>query len=128
MGKAPCRKLYLAGGFKSGWQAEVHAVLIGYDILDPSKHNIQDPKSFTDWDLTAIRQSDIVLANMEATNPGGYSLALEIGYARALGKSIIFVEQIADPKIRYYFEMIRQCSDAVFHNLCDALDFLNNID
>ena len=73
-------KIYLAGGFRSGWQAGVIKQLPGYIFLDPSQHNIKDPKEYTIWDLEAIRQCDIVLANMEPTNPGGYSLALEIGF------------------------------------------------
>lgn len=125
MNKLYRKKIYLAGGFKSEWQTEVHKSLTRFDILDPSKHNIKEPKLFTEWDLAAIRECDIVLANMESTNPGGYALALEVGYAKALNKKIIFVDQLIDPTSRLYFEMIRQCSDEVFNKLSDALAFLN---
>jgi len=125
----PLKKIYLAGGFRSNWQAEVFARLSGsFVLLDPSAHNIQDPAEYTRWDLDAVRESDIVLANMEASNPGGYSLALEVGFAKALGKRIFMVDQIRDPSVRRYFEMVRQCSERVFPTLGEALDHLSLID
>ncbi len=125
----PLRKIYLAGGFKSNWQAQVAARLAGsFELLDPSVHNIQDPAEYTRWDLEAIRQSDIVLANMEASNPGGYSLALEVGFAKALGKAIFMVDQVEDPSVKHYFEMVRQCSERVFSTLVEALDHLSSLE
>lgn len=116
--------IYLAGGFRSGWQALVMAKLKDFDFLDPSAHNIQDPKAYTEWDLDAIRRCDVVLGNMEAENPGGYSLALEIGFAKALGKNILLVDQ-NEPFLRSkYFEMVRQSSDVVFHDLDSAINHL----
>jgi len=124
----PLKKIYLAGGFKSKWQAAVAARLAGsYELLDPSAHNIQDPAEYTRWDLEAVRQSDIVLANMEASNPGGYSLALEVGFANALGKRVFMVDQVKDPTVRRYFEMVRQCSELVFPTLGEALDHLMSL-
>lgn len=125
----PLKKIYLAGGFRSNWQAQVAARLAGsFELLDPSAHNIQDPAEYTRWDLEAVRQSDIVLANMEASNPGGYSLALEVGFAKALGKRIFMVDQIEEPSVRRYFEMVRQCSERVFPTLGEALDHLLSLD
>lgn len=125
----PLRKVYLAGGFRSNWQAQVVARLVGsFELLDPSAHNIQDPAEYTRWDLEAVRQSDIVLANMEASNPGGYSLALEVGFAKALGKRIFMVDQVEEPSVRRYFEMVRQCSERVFPTLGEALDHLVSLD
>lgn len=116
--------IYLAGGFKSDWQAKVITQLPGYDFLDPSQHNIQDAAEYTRWDLDAVRASDIVLGYMEATNPGGYSLALEIGFAHALGKSVVLVDEIKDPIVSRYFEMVRQCSGRVFTSMAQAVDYL----
>lgn len=125
----PLKKIYLAGGFRSNWQAEAVLRLSGsFELLDPSGHNIQDPAEYTRWDLEAVRQSDILLANMEASNPGGYSLALEVGFAKALGKRIFMVDQVEDPLVRRYFEMVRQCSERVFSTLGVALDHLLTID
>lgn len=124
----PLRKIYLAGGFRSNWQADAATRLSGsFELLDPSQHNIQDPAEYTRWDLDAISQSDIILANMEGSNPGGYSLALEVGFAKALGKRIIMVDQIAEPSVKRYFEMVRQCSERVFPTLSEALDYLSSL-
>lgn len=125
----PHRKIYLAGGFRSNWQAVVTARLAGtYELLDPSEHNIHDPAEYTRWDLEAVRESDFILANMEASNPGGYSLALEVGFAKALGKRIFMVDQIEDPSVQRYFEMVRQCSERVFTTLEEALDHLSSME
>ena len=125
----PLRKIYLAGGFRSKWQAKVAARLSGsFELLDPSAHNIQDPVEYTRWDLEAVRQSQIVLANIEASNPGGYSLALEVGFATALRKRIFVVDQIEEPSIRRYFEMVRQCSERVFSTLDEAFDHLASLE
>jgi len=125
----PLRKIYLAGGFRSNWQAEVAVRLAGsFELLDPSAHNIQDPAEYTRWDLEAIRQSDILLANMEPTNPGGYSLALEVGFAAALGKPIFLVDQVDDPSVKRYFEIVRECSERVFATLNEAIDHLSSME
>jgi nucleoside 2-deoxyribosyltransferase len=116
--------IYLAGGFKSGWQARVIEQLHRYEFLDPSQHNIQDAAEYTRWDLDAVRACDIVLGYMEATNPGGYSLALEIGFAHALGKTVVLVDEIKDPSVSRYFEMVRQCSGRVFTTLAQAVAHL----
>lgn len=118
--------IYLAGGFRSGWQLKVMAMLPGFDFLDPSAHEIQDPAAYTKWDLDAIRKSDIILAHMESSNPAGYALALEIGFAHALEKEVILVDRIEDPTISRYFEMVRQCSNKIFHAMPEAIQYLQN--
>lgn len=119
------KKIYLAGGFRSGWQKIVKSRLPSFEFLDPSSHDIDDPLEYTNWDLDAIRRSEIILANMEASNPGGYALALEIGFSKALGKTIYFVDQIEDPLMSHYFEMIRHCSDHVFNSLDEAITYIS---
>ena len=64
---------------------------------------------------------------MEPTNPGGYSLALEIGFAHALGKKVLLVDEIDDPSVSEYFEMVRQCSGRVFATLDQAIDHLRKL-
>lgn len=116
--------IYLAGGFHSGWQKKAHEKLSDYKLLDPSLHKIENSVDYTKWDLSAIKCSDIILANMEDSNPGGYALALEIGYAKALDKVVILVENIKDPLTKKYFEMVRSSSDFIFENIEDAIKFI----
>lgn len=113
--------VYLAGGFHSRWQDVVRARLPNLEFLDPSQHNIESPKVYTAWDLEAVRRCDVLFANMEASNPGGYALALEIGYAKALGKRIYLVDGLVDEKARRYFDMVRQCADLNFRDLESAI-------
>jgi nucleoside 2-deoxyribosyltransferase len=116
--------VYLAGGFHSGWQREVIKTLPSYRFLDPSQHDLADPRAYVEWDLDAIARCDLVLANMEASNPGGYALALELGYAKALHKAIVLVDQLVNEPQRRYFEMVRHCADHVFDDLGQAIRHL----
>jgi nucleoside 2-deoxyribosyltransferase len=118
------KRIYLAGGFHSGWQTIVKDKLKGFEYLDPAIHGIENPTEYTRWDLEAVKGADVILANMEASNPAGYSLALEVGYAKALGKKIYFVDQIEDASISRYFDMVRECSDRVFGSLDEAVDYI----
>lgn len=128
MSQGDIRKvIYLAGGFKSGWQASTMRQLPCYAFFDPSQHNIQDAAAYTKWDLDAIRASDIILGYMESSNPGGYSLALEIGFAHALSKTVLLVDEIKAPSVSRYFEMVRQCSSHVFTTLDQAIEYLREI-
>lgn len=122
----PSKKtIYLAGGFRTGWQSIAMTQLAGFDFLDPSSHQILEPRAYTEWDLAAVTRCDIILANMEQTNPGGYSLALEVGFGKALAKKIVLVDQVTDPISSRYFEMVRQVADAVFSDLDEATKYIN---
>jgi nucleoside 2-deoxyribosyltransferase len=117
-------KIYLAGGFRSGWQTIAHEALPEHELLDPSKHNLQHVSEYVLWDLDAIRHSDLVIAYMERSNPGGYSLALEVGFAHALGKKIILVEEHPCTERHRYFSMVREVATKTFSSLAEALDFV----
>lgn len=115
--------IYLAGGFHSGWQKTVWRRLSNWNILDPSRHGIQNPGEYTAWDLQAIGNADVILAVLEAGNPGGYSLALEIGYAKALGKVVYLVYEPSDVRSKY-FTMMREMADHWSESLEGALERL----
>lgn len=117
--------VYLAGGFRSGWQDTVMNRVRHLAFFDPRSHGLMDEGAYTAWDLQAIRQSDIVLAFAEASNPGLYALALEVGFAKALGKQIILVEQHPDEARSRYFGMLRACSDVRLASLEEAIDLLD---
>ena len=113
--------VYLAGGFRSGWQNLARAALSShYDLLDPRQHALASPSEYTSWDLAAIRRCHVVLAYMEESNPGGYALALEIGYAHALGKHIVLVD-VLDQARSKYFAMVREVANYQASSLQDAL-------
>lgn len=120
------KTVYLAGGTHSNWQDLAIARLRGWNILDPRTHKLQDERAYTLWDLEAIQRSDWILAYFEGTNPGGYNLALEIGYAKALGKKIMYVDERSgvDENVRRYSGMLRATADLTPNSLNDAVNLL----
>lgn len=114
-------KIYLAGGMKSGWQQRVYEQVHGVTFIDPCQHGLDDPQAFTLWDLTGVALCDGVFAYLEKSNPGGVGLALEIGYAKALGKWTIFVDEQQDRR----FAMVRAAADVTVNTLEDGLRVLN---
>lgn len=86
-------KVYLAGGMRTGWREKVKAAYPAFQWLDPTTHGLEDSRAYTMWDLDAIREADIVFGYLEATNPVGYNLAFELGFAVAWGTPVIFVDE-----------------------------------
>lgn len=121
--------VYLAGGFRSGWQAKISTSAPSFLYKDPSKHGLTDPIRYTEWDLQAIRQSDLVFAYLEATNPAGYALALEVGYAKGLGKKVILVDEksSADEHAGQYLQMVRAAADATFNSFEEGVAYLQQL-
>jgi hypothetical protein len=72
---------------RSHWQSIVRERLSGWRIIDPRTHHLAEERQYTLWDFEGVRLSDWVLAHLEASNPGGYNLAVEIGYRRNLLRS-----------------------------------------
>ena len=115
--------VYLAGGHKSGWQNRVKQHFKGICFLDPSTHNLKNPREYTAWDLALIRRADIVFAYLELSNPSGYGMALEIGYAKALQKMIILVNEKTS-----YTDMIESMCDVVYKNLENGITYLKQLE
>jgi len=88
-------KVYLAGGLKSNWQDKVIDRLKGRAIFfDPRQHGLEsDEKQFTVWDLHHVKNSNLLFVYIEKDCPSFYGASLEIGYAKALGKTIILVDE-----------------------------------
>jgi hypothetical protein len=121
--------VYLAGGFQSGWQDRVKIAAPGLRYFDPRWHVLTKHNQYTFWDLEALRRCDWVFAYLEASNPGGYALALEIGFANALGKKIILVDEKSstDATAKRYLSMITECSNVHFQRFEDAVEFLQKL-
>ena len=86
-------KIYLAGGFHSGWQDKVISECPGFEYYDPRTHRLALPEHYKVWDLSHVKQSDILFVVMDRDNPSGYGMALEIGYAKGLDKTVIVVDE-----------------------------------
>lgn len=111
-------KVYLAGGFRSGWQKKVKEMAPVAHYLDPSTSGLTDPVGYTKWDLAAIDGCDVIFAYMEEDNPGGYALGLEIGYAKAQDKFIIFINE--KTSINRYVPMLTAVASTVCADLIEG--------
>lgn len=120
-------KIYLAGGMNSGWQEELIEELRNrFVFFNPRNHELLQPSLYTTWDLHFVKKADIIFAYMEKDHPSGYGLTLEIGYAKALNKTIILVDNksTTDKEFAGYFKMVRESASIVFDEIQSAVDFL----
>ena len=120
-------KVYLAGGFQSKWQYQVISYFqYKFEFYNPLEHKLESPKEYTAWDLHHLKHAEIVFAYMENSNPSGYGLALEIGFAKALNKTIILIDERSQTDISFnkYFSIVRECSSVIFNSLNEGISFL----
>ncbi len=125
-------KVYLAGGMnESNWQKNVIETINSDNFVfyNPREHSLTNSAEYTFWDLFYVKQSDILFAYMQNDNPSGIGLTLEVGYARALDKSIILVDEKSknDEAFANRFKIVRESSTIVFDNLEDGIKFLKKI-
>ncbi|MEM9299100.1 MAG: nucleoside 2-deoxyribosyltransferase domain-containing protein [Bacteroidota bacterium] len=122
-------KVYLSGGLGSNWQRKVIEEL-GKDFImyNPREHGLDKPKEYTAWDLYHIKICDLVFAYMETDNQSGYGLTLEIGYAKALEKTIILVDERskADATFESIFHIVRESASVSFDNLDSGIEYLKS--
>lgn len=114
-------EIYLAGGMKTGWQDKVIRRCTDLRFIDPRTHGLQQEAEYTAWDLAAIDRADMVFAYMDTSNPSGFGMSLEVGYAKARGKYIWYVCEDDSARQRY-FGMVRSCADRLYSSLDKALD------
>ena len=122
-------RVYLAGGTHSGWQKKVIGQCPSCKCFDPSsKPKFADSCGYTAWDLLSVRQADVVFAYMEADNPGGHGLCVEVGFAHALGKPVVFVDgTIPGTSVNRYLGMVRSIACKTFDLLDDGIEFLHKL-
>lgn len=125
-------KVFLSGGMnESNWQQEViNAVgTEGFIYFNPREHMLNKSKEYTIWDLFYIKNCDIVFAYMQKNNPSGIGLSLEIGYAAALGKQIILIDEKSsnNQSFKKKFKIVRESSTIVYENLSDGILLLKNL-
>lgn len=112
--------IYLAGGMRDGWRDLFFEAFPEHEFFDPSNHGLGGEKEYTAWDLAHIRKAQTVIAYMSADNPSGYGLCLEVGYAHALGKHIIFCGT-AGAERNKYFGMVRAIAHENYDCIGDAI-------
>lgn len=121
-------KVYLAGGLRSNWQKKViEKFSEEFIFFNPMEHGLEKSSNeYTTWDLYFLNKSDILFGYMEHDNPSGYGLALEIGFAKAKGKTIILIDEKspANKKFDRYFKIAHEASNVVFQSLDEGIEFL----
>jgi nucleoside 2-deoxyribosyltransferase len=123
-------EVYLAGGMNnSDWQSRVINEVKSKEILyyNPREHKLDNSREYTVWDLYYVKKCDILFAYMQKDNPSGIGLTLEVGYARALDKTIILIDEKSpsDPSFANRFQIVRESASIVFDNLEAGIDFLS---
>jgi len=116
-------RVYLCGGMRTEWREYVKTHISGPFWLDPTKHGLDRPGEYTVWDLTAVRQSDVVFAYMAVDNPSGVGLALEVGYAIALGKPVILVDESTNK----YMDIVQRAASLSYPTLAEGMVMLSSL-
>lgn len=91
--------------------------------LDPMLNGLTEPKDYTAWDLDAIEKSDVLFAFYDDTNPSGFGMNLEIGFAYAKNKVIILVDETDNR----YMGMARECATSKYKTLEDGIAALRKV-
>ncbi|MDP2089501.1 MAG: nucleoside 2-deoxyribosyltransferase domain-containing protein [Flavobacteriaceae bacterium] len=125
-------KVFLSGGMnESNWQQQVINLVgkDGYIYFNPREHFLLKANEYTMWDLFYVKNCDVVFAYMQKDNPSGFGLTLEIGYAAALGKQIILIDEKSslDEIFEQKFKIVRESSSIVFDNFSDGITYLKNL-
>jgi len=123
-------KVYLAGGLRTNWREDVILKAQGnFTFINPKYHGLEDnADQYTAWDLFYVKNCDILFGYMEQDNKSGYGLSLEIGYARALDKTIILIDERseADEWFKRKYEIVRSASNVNIKSLELGIEFLNS--
>jgi nucleoside 2-deoxyribosyltransferase len=107
-------KVYLAGGFHSGWQDKVKEANSNHTYFDPRTNKELD---WIEKDIEEIKKCDYMIHYAEKDNPG-FNCYFEHGLAYTLGKGIIFINEKGPVR---YLAMMEYGCESLFHNFEDFL-------
>ncbi len=112
-------RFYLAGGMRGDWQKQVIVRLghSGHEFINPQDHGLEYAPDYTQWDLGGVAIADGVIAFMEADNPSGIGLSLEVGMAIGMGKPVYF----ANEQHEHRYWQIVNCACSYTYTSLDAL-------
>ncbi|MCZ4409098.1 hypothetical protein O3Q51_09775 [Cryomorphaceae bacterium 1068] len=123
-------KVYLAGGMTTGWQDDVVSKFNGeFTFFDPRSHLLDSVDEYTIWDMHYVKNCDILFGYMEESNPSGYGLSLEVGFAKALGKTVILVDERSpkDQAFERNYKFIQSVADIYFNKIEDGIGMLRSL-
>jgi len=95
-------------------------------FFDPKTKPDNKWEEYATWDAHAIRQCDICFAYMGKDNPSGYGMAAEIGYAKALNKTVILIIELGHEKERHFL-FLNKFADVVYTSFEDGVGYLKQL-
>jgi hypothetical protein len=119
------QRVYLAGGFHSGWQDKVKDALLNLTsvfLFDPRDVQHLSESGQASIEHYWLQRVDIVFGYLEESNPCPLGLAVECGTAKALGKVIVLVNE--QKRRSWFFEFT---GAKVFGSLEDGIAHLRSI-
>jgi len=94
------KKVYLSGGTVSDWQDRImeHLLAEPVEFYNPKNFKLgpmvaPEIRIFGPMDMNKIKECDILFAYLEKTNPTPVNIALELGYAKGLGKITVLCNE-----------------------------------
>ncbi len=121
---------YLAGGMRSDWRERfidevdkefLHPKYIGKMAIRWLTPQRLPSPDYVENDLHLVSNADILFGYLEKDNPSGLGLVAEMGFAKALGRQIIFVNEQGDDR---YTEFLCVMSDDYFTDFDEAVQRL----
>lgn len=131
-------RVYLAGDIskEDRWRPQVCEALDGLNVsflspvdrIDYDRINIENRKNrvFDHCDYLKIDRADVVFAYTRPSDSLHSGTSAEIGYAKALGKLILLVNEFPKDK-KFLYEFIRRSSDEVFDSLEEGIGYLKEV-
>jgi len=86
-------KIFLSGGTHGDWQDRVRLRLSDQYFYDPRSLRGKPMREIAETEMSWLNSSDCLFFYFELSNPSGLGSAFEVGYCRARGIPIIFVDE-----------------------------------
>lgn len=132
-----CIKVYLAGDIakEDRWRPKVlkacHGLAVEFlspiDTIDYRYKYLKDANEsnrvFVYCDYKKIDMADIVFAYIRRSKSKHSGTSAEMGYAKAKGKLILYVNDMPKTE-RYLFEFVERTADEVFDTLAKGISYL----
>jgi nucleoside 2-deoxyribosyltransferase len=117
-------RVYLAGGLHGDWRDRVKREVPDVTWIDPRQHGLEgDPAAYTTWDVMGVARCDVLFAYLAENNPSGLGLAFEMGYAKALGKPIIYVCELT-PEHERFSQVLWHSASIACISLSGGIEYL----
>ena len=131
--------VYLAGDIakEDRWRSRVIKACEGFDVIFVSPVDTADYKYysmkkcneanrvFLYCDYKKIDISDVVFAYMRHSKSRHSGTSAEIGYAKAKGRLILYINDMNKTE-RYLYEFVERTADEVFDTLPQGIDYLQD--